>query len=437
MRQAINVALSWYEATAARPVPTPLQGEVTADVCVVGAGLAGLTTALECAQRKLKVVLLEAGRVCSGASGRNGGFVSNGFAQGMEQVEARVGVDAARSLYRLSRIGTDYVRARITQADASIRMGDGMRVCVRYADDGGLQRHGERMASIYDENVQAAGVAETRTLLDSDSYFDSLYFPDAFHIHPLRYGLMLAEQAAKAGVAVHENSPARAVTREGTGFTVLTPQGRVKAQHVVHCVSSMDTSLHRPSGRAILPVATYVAVTEPLLQNLIRTRSAIADTRRAGDYYRLVGEAAQTRILWGGRITTRISEPGRLAESMKRDMLRTYPKLGDPRIEYAWAGLMGYALHKMPLIGRDRDGQWFATAFGGHGLNTTAMGGLLVARAIADGDDSYRQFTPFAPQWAYGQLGRLGVQGSYWWMQARDRLDEARSQPRKAPAESH
>jgi glycine/D-amino acid oxidase-like deaminating enzyme len=114
---------------------------------------------------------------------------------------------------------------------------------------------------------------------------------------------------------------------------------------------------------------------------------------------------------------------------MKGDMLSTYPQLGRPRMDYAWAGLMGYALHKMPLIGRDAQGQWFATAFGGHGLNTTAMAGILLARAIADGDDSYRQFAPFAPAWAYGQLGRLGVQGSYWWMQARDKWDESRRKP--------
>ena len=150
----------------------------------------------------------------------------------------------------------------------------------------------------------------------------------------------------------------------------------------------------------------------------------MSDTRRASNYYRLIDAA---RILWGGQITTQVSEPTQLAESMKRDMLSTFPQLGNPRIDYSWAGLMGYALHKMPLIGRDTQGQWFATAFGGHGMNTTAMAGQLVARAIAGGDDEYRRFAPFAPVWAGGQLGRLGVQTSYWWMQLRDRLDEARS----------
>jgi gamma-glutamylputrescine oxidase len=109
---------------------------------------------------------------------------------------------------------------------------------------------------------------------------------------------------------------------------------------------------------------------------------------------------------------------------MKGDMLSVFPQLGDPRIDYAWAGLMGYALHKMPLIGRDGEGQWYATAFGGHGLNTTAMAGLLMARAIAEGDDEYRRFESFGPSWAGGPFGRIGVQGSYWWMQLRDRIDE-------------
>jgi gamma-glutamylputrescine oxidase len=173
----------------------------------------------------------------------------------------------------------------------------------------------------------------------------------------------------------------------------------------------------------VLPIATYIAVTEPLAQLSIKTSAAISDTRRAGDYYRLIDEG---RILWGGKITTRISEPAHLADQMKADMVATYPELKNPRIDYAWAGLMGYAIHKMPLIGRDSEGQWFATAFGGHGLNTTAMAGLLLAGAIANGDDAYRRFSPFAPKWAFGQLGRLGVQSSYWWMKWRDKRDESR-----------
>jgi gamma-glutamylputrescine oxidase len=192
---------------------------------------------------------------------------------------------------------------------------------------------------------------------------------------------------------------------------------------VVYCVSSLDRTLHQPTGRAVLPVATYVAVTEPLQQDVIRTRSAISDTRRAGNYYRLVDEG---RLLWGGAITTRVSEPAHLAERMKGDMVSVFPELGNPKIDYAWAGLMGYARHFMPLIGSDGQGQWWATAFGGHGMNTTAMGGILMARAIGAKDDEYRRFAPYAPQWAGGPFGRVGVQAGYWYMQLKDVIDERR-----------
>ncbi len=427
MGQDIYSQATWYEATAQRGVQLGVPpGQSDFDVCVVGGGLAGLTTALELAQKGLRVALVEARLVGMGASGRNGGFVFNGFALDIAEVTRHVGAEAAKNLYALSKLGTAYVRKEIASSDPGIKMGDGLLVSVRHDDGGELQRHGDSLARELGETAEYLTTAETRRRLSSVRYHGALYFPQAFHIHPLRYCLSLKEKIVAAGGKVFENSPVLGVEKSGAHFEIKFAAASIKATHVVHCVSSLGRKIHQPSGRAVLPVATYIGVTEPLTQSAINTSCAVADTRRAGDYYRLIDGG---RILWGGRITTRVSAPSHLAEQMKGDMLSTYPQLGHPRMDYAWAGLMGYALHKMPLIGRDAQGQWFATAFGGHGLNTTAMAGILLARAIADGDDSYRQFAPFAPAWAYGQLGRLGVQGSYWWMQARDKWDESRRKP--------
>ena len=425
MKQAVNNSITWYEATTDRgEVRASLRGTVKADVCVVGGGLAGLTTGFELSRRMRKVILLEAKRIAWGASGRNGGFVSNGFAEGIENVQKRVGFDAARALYSLSRLGSEYVRHEIESGDPTIKMGEAWIVALRHRDNGDLKSYRDMMARDYDEDFQFLSSEQTREKLNSARYFESINNSRALHFHPLRYALMLARKAEKSGAVLHENTQALSVQKKNREWSVRTADGEVVAQHVVHCVSSLDRNIHNASGRAVLPVATYVAVTEPLRQDAVRTSSAISDTRRASNYYRLINDG---RLLWGGSITTQVSEPTRLAEQMKVDMLATYPQLGNPRIDYSWAGLMGYALHKMPLIGRDSHGQWFATAFGGHGMNTTAMAGQLLARAIADGDDEYRRFAPFAPLWAGGQLGRAGVQASYWWMQLRDRIDEARS----------
>lgn len=415
---------TWYEDTASRPpLAGSLTGRVEADVCVIGGGLAGLTTALELSRRGIPAVLLEARRIAWGASGRNGGFVSNGFALGMDGVAARVGEEGARALYQLSRSGTEYVRREIAGTDPSIKMGEGWQSCIRYSNATEKRQWVAEMQQAYGQEIEFLDVSETRARVNSLRYFQSSYDPTAFHMHPLRYALMIAAKAEAAGARLFENSPALSVSREGAAHVVRTAQGEVRAKHVVYCVSSLDRRLHAETGRAVLPVATYVAVTQPLTQNLIRTRSAISDSRRAGNYYRLVDEG---RILWGGAITTRISEPARLGERMKRDMLSVFPALGNLRIDYAWAGLMGYARHFMPVIGTDGQGQWWATAFGGHGMNTTAMGGILLGRAIGAKDDEYRRFAPFGAEWAGGPLGRVGVQAGYWYMQLKDRMDERR-----------
>jgi gamma-glutamylputrescine oxidase len=425
MIEANYSELTWYEATADRGSPRmALSGMVEAEVCVVGGGLAGLTTALELARRGVTVALVEARRIAWAASGRNGGFVSNGFASGVDEIAGRVGPDAARALYQLSRHGTEYVRREIAESDPTIKMGEGWLACIRY--DNAEEKRAEVAAALrdYGQEKRFLDIADTRALVNTERYFQSSLDPTAFHMHPLRYALMVAAKAEKAGARLFEMSPAKSVARQGVGHVVRTAGGEVRCRDVVYCVSSLDRHLHPVTGRAILPVATYIAVTEPLQQDVIRTRHALSDSRRANNYFRLIDEG---RLLWGGAITTRISQPSRLAERMKRDMLSVFPALGNPRIDYAWAGLMGYARHFMPLIGTDGHGQWWATAFGGHGMNTTAMGGILMARAIAAGDDEYRRFAPFAPEWAGGPFGRVAVQLGYWGMQIKDAIDERRS----------
>src|SRR5207248_6104324 len=138
-------------------------------------------------------------------------------------------------------------------------------------------------------------------------------------------------------------------------------------------------------------------------------------------YYRIVGDA---RLQWGGRISTSTSEPRRLKAQIRRDIVTVYPQLGEVEIEHAWGGTMAYAVHKMPQIGELAPGYWLASAFGGHGLNTTAMAGEIIARAILDGEDRWRLFSSYELVWAGGRAGRVAAQAAYWSMQARDAVQE-------------
>lgn len=419
---------TWYAATGnqgdPRAAPT---GEQQTRVCVIGGGLAGLSVALELARRNVAVTLLEARRIAWGASGRNGGFVTPGFAQDMDAVESGCGGTVAVRLYDYSRQGAEMVRRNVVEFAPRSLMGEGKYSVSRYPAAKAMAKHADELQSVHGEEASWLSTGALRQVIRSRRYFDAIYKPGGFHIHPLNYALAMAAEIERLGGRVFENSPARSLARDGGAWRVPIPTGAVRAESVVLCTSGYDNGLFVPVSRSVLPVATHVAVTEPLdqgLRSLLPRGACIADTGMACDYYRLVDEG---RLLWGGRITTARRPPRSLEHVMRRVMVDVFPGLAGVRLDYAWSGLMGYCRHRMPVIRRLDSGAWVATAFGGHGLNTTAMAGELMATALAEADDRWRDFSRYDLAWHGGPAGRAAVQATYWWMQASDWLRERRA----------
>ncbi|MGZ3375687.1 MAG: NAD(P)/FAD-dependent oxidoreductase [Phenylobacterium sp.] len=423
---------TYYGPAAGAAAPRPgLDGRIEADVCVVGGGLAGLTAALELARRGRRVCLVEAQRIGWGASGRNGGFVSPGYSASHQTIERHVGPQDARSLHRLSIEGAEAVAAnldalQVTDAGRT----DGLFSTARYEATAELQARRDGLEREFGYRLEFRTREEMRSVLVSERYFQGLYNPHGFHINPLNYARALSREIERLGGLVFEAAPARALSRDGAVRIVSAGRGEVRARDVVITCGGYTDALEPRLRRSYLPIATYVMLTRPnraLIESAIRTPAGIGDGRRAGDYYRLVDGGE--RILWGGKITTRTSEPRRLGALLHRSMVSTYPQLADLEVDIAWSGLMAYARHLMPQIGRLEEGVWYATAFGGHGLNTTAIGGQMVAEGIAGDSDRYRLFAPFGLAWNGGLAGRGAVQGAYWAMQATDRVRERRLFP--------
>lgn len=410
---------------AARNRPA-LTGSENGDCIVIGAGLAGLSAALHLARAGKRVIVLEAERVGWGASGRNGGFVSPGYSCGHDQIAQRVGTSAAQDLHRLSIEGMEIVRAEI----AALRMSGvdpfpGKLRLRRYnrADD--LRAEADAAERLYDYPLIVMDRAMIAEHLQTDRYHCGLHDTRAFHIHPLNYAQGLAAEIERLGGAIFEGSPATGHALEGPTKTVTSPQGRATAPHVLFATGGYTGRLVPRLRRAMLPIATYVMLSQDapdVLADAIRTRAAISDNRRAGDYYRLV--EGGRRLLWGGRITTRAASALGIARELRREMLGVYPQLAGLKTEISWSGLMAYARHLMPQIGRLSPGLWHATAFGGHGLNTTAIGGRVVAEAILGESDRIRHFSPFGLDWAGGPFGLVAAQLTYWRLQALDRWNE-------------
>jgi glycine/D-amino acid oxidase-like deaminating enzyme len=415
---------SFYSRTLHDDIRFPVQtGRIEVETCIVGGGLAGLTTALELTRRGLSVALLDSWRIGWGASGRNGGFVTPGYSTGLDNVMRLAGATTGKEVYRLSIEGMEMVRQTIAalRLEQAADPQPGILRAVRYEPGDALLRHRERMIRDFDYPLRHLGQAEMRDALDTPAYRQGLMDERAFHFHPLNYAQGLARAIVAGGGLIFEDSPAIALGRQGAGHLVRTTGGQIAARNVVIACGGYTDHLRPKLRHSHLPIATYVLLTEAapdLVASAIRTRAGVGDDRRASDYYRRVDGG--NRILWGGRITTRVSEPSDLAQLLRQSMIATFPQLAPLRIEAAWSGLMSYARHLMPMIGQMETGLFYLMGFGGHGMNTTSIGGRVVAEAIAGDSDRIRLFEPFGLVWNGGPVGVAAVQATYWMYRAQD-----------------
>jgi len=416
-------APSYYRATASAYEPyAALRGRAEAKVVIVGGGFAGLHTALGLAERGVRdVVLLEREQVGFGASGRNGGFVFAGYSLGEQSLLDQLGEERARALFGLTTAAVERIRAQVLRYGIACDLVDeGVLWANWFRDPAVLRRRQALLEKHY--GVQWEWVAQDalRERVHTRRYFDGLYERNAFHLHPLNFAIGLAAAAAGQGVRIHEHTDAWQLRRDGLRWRVETDQGTVLAEQVVLACGGYLAGLRRAIDRAILPIATYVMTTEPLgdrLRACLDTRAAVYDTRFAFDYYRPLPD---TRLLWGGRISIRNRSPQAVRRLLARDLLRVFPALQGARIDHAWSGLMSYARHQMPQIGGGDEGLWWAQAFGGHGLAPTCAAGELLAAAIAERDQRWKQFADYGLASAHRPAGYLAAQASYWWHQGRD-----------------
>ena len=334
---------TYYQATADRQLRfVPASGPIEADVVVVGGGFAGLATALGLMERGARdVLLLEAGSIGAGASGRNGGFVFGGFSLDNAALVRQVGPESARALYRLTLDALQLIRSRIERhgidCDAQFA---GVLLADWFGDERPLRRLQQFMRRSFDVDWSWRTPEQLRSELLTQRYHAGLFEANGFHFHPLKYAQGLARVLQDGGVRLHEDSRVIALARDGEGWQLQCAGSSLRCRDLVLCCGGYIGKLYRPLSRAVLPIATYVMATEPLgerLASAMRSRSAVYDTRFAFDYYRPL---ADNRLLWGGRISIRERSPDQVSRLLQADLLRVYPQLAGVRVSHAWSGLM-------------------------------------------------------------------------------------------------
>ncbi|WP_028105053.1 NAD(P)/FAD-dependent oxidoreductase [Pseudoduganella violaceinigra] len=426
----MKVAESYYRATAPGDSYPALAGRQEARVCIIGAGFAGLASAMSLMEHgERDVVLLEAECVGHGASGRNGGFVFGGYSLDEQALLATVGAEQGRRLYQLTLGAVKQIRRRIVEYGIECEATHGGIYLANWFDDPRVLDERQRFMHDYlGVEWQRISPADFAERARSERYFGALYEENAFHFHPLKYAQGLARALGAAGVKVHEASRASAIeplqrTSSGgarSGWRVATAGGEVVCDEVVVCCGGYIDRLYPALAGAILPIATYVMATEPLDERLpqaLTSQAAIYDTRFAFDYYRPLQD---TRLLWGGRISIRSRSPEDVARLLYEDMLKVYPQLAGVKVDYAWSGLMSYGRHKMPQLGKLPNGVWYGMGFGGHGVGPTSLAGDVLSAALMGELSKIDQFAAWGLPTNGGPAGLLAAQLTYWYYELRD-----------------
>ena len=396
MKKPSHSPSSYYTASAqAAPAHPALQGALTADVCVIGGGIAGCSTALHLAERGYSVALLEAEHIGWGASGRSGGQVLTGFASGQHKLVQELGPDVARKLWDISVEGVQLVRDLVERhgIDCDLHWGQ-MHVAIKERQRRELQADFMEARDLYGyQRLRTLDRTEVQSLLATTRYCAGVLDAGSGHLHPFNYTLGLANAAALAGVKLFEKSRVTAIDYSDPA-TIRTDQGEVRSRFVVFCCNAYIDRLAPQLRARIMPVGTYIIATQSLgaarIQQLIRENIAVTDMNFVLDYFR---RSADHRLIFGGRVSYSGLDAFDSARATRKRMLKVFPQLQDVAVDYAWGGFVDITMNRAPDFGRVAPNVYYLQGFSGHGIALTGVAGKLVAEAIAGQAERFDLFT--------------------------------------------
>ncbi len=411
---------SYYAATANAWETQPVYGahaadgdyrdyETGYDVAVIGGGFTGLSAALACAEKGLKVALLEAKTIGFGASGRNGGQLIPGLRWSMREIDEEFGRERAQAIFDLAYGAVNRVKSRIAKHDIQCDLKAGhLEAAYKPVHFNTMQRDADFLVKEFGWESEIVLRQDIGQHINGGGYHGGIYDPQGGHFHPLNYALGLAEAAKNAGVVIFENS--------------WTWPGDANAEYFILATDTWMGEEDSDLGRYTIPIMNYNVATAPLsnADQLLPTDAAVADSRFVLNYFRV---SADKRMIFGGGEKYVQTPPADIGAFVRKHMAAVFPSLANTQIEYAWGGAVGVTKNRLPHIGR-KGNVFFAHGFSGHGALITTLAGELMAEAVVGTMERFDVFASLphsrfpGGKWLARPLATLGL--LYYAM--RDRL---------------
>lgn len=405
--------------------PVKLEGDVETDVCIIGGGYTGLSTAIHLAEKGYHVTIVEGAQIGWGASGRNGGQVVNGLNAGLDKIKRAYGDDAARFVGGMVQEGAQTIYRLIEQynIDCDLKRGN-----IYTAYTGAHMREFEAKKALWasygmNDHVMLDRAA-VRKEVGTDAYVGGMLDTSGGHLHPLNLTLGEARALESLGGTIYELSPVTRVDKAAAKPVVYTEKGKVTARVVVACGNAYLGHVIPELTDRVLPASTQIIATEPLSEalanKLIPGDKCVEDARYILDYFRL---SADRRMLFGGGTIYGGTDPSDIIAKIRPNMAKVFPELANVKIDYAWSGNFAISFTRVPQMGRLAPNVYFAHGYSGHGVTGTHLFGKILANAI-DGDQS--RFERFAAMPWYPFPGGRMFRAQYstigsWWYAFKDK----------------
>ncbi len=390
----ISPGYSWYEATVGeRPEYAALDGDVSADVAIIGGGFTGLSAAAHLAKAGTNVALIEAHRFGDGASGRNGGQLGTGQRAWAEELETELGLSRARALFDVAEEAKHHLLefAEVNRIDIDFMPGQ-MSVAhkKRYLDD--YRAHAEIMATRFGyPHVTYMDAAETAERLGSTHYYGGTRDTGTGHIHPLKLVVGTARVAAAAGAKLFERTQSTGISSEGGKVRITTPTGVITAQKCLIAVNAYGGNLEPVSAAHVMPIGSFIGATVPLGADskVIPGGESVDNSRFVVRYFR---KSKDGRLLFGGREIYGVNDPKDIHIHIRRQIAELYPALRDVEITHGWGGYVGITMPRKPFVREVMPNVISAGGYSGHGVMLSNYVGKLYAETVAGNRDRLKLF---------------------------------------------